>query len=187
MMVLLEAQDLDYVIFEDPAKYQVISEPTTEQSTQPESQVTILDKIPAPKTSSTKTNPIPPKARSKYEKDNKNARAAILQRMRNAPFDIFWKHKSAKMIWNLLHKKYRSDDMSRRKYAVSRWLNFRMTDSRSIVEYVHEYENLIVDMLSKGSEVNDTFLSNSLIEKFLKPWSDFNNKMKHERRNFTLQ
>lgn len=90
--------------------------------------------------------------------------------MVDALFDIFSVHKSAKTIWDLLHKKYGADDVGRRKYAVSRWLNFKMTDTKPILEQVHEYKNLIVDMVAEGTQVNDVFLSDALIEKLPESW-----------------
>ncbi|XP_031106222.1 uncharacterized protein LOC116010863 [Ipomoea triloba] len=107
--------------------------------------------------------------------------------MAHSLFDMFSAHKFAKVIWDLLRQKYGTDDAGRRKYAVGRWMNFKMNDSKSIVEHVHEFENLVADMTTEGAEVNDVFLSGALIEKFDDSWLDFKNKMKHERCDYTLQ
>lgn len=49
----------------------------------------------------------------KYQVDNKAIQATILQQMIDSPFNIFFVHKSANTIWNVLNKKHGSDDAER--------------------------------------------------------------------------
>ncbi|GAA0184514.1 hypothetical protein LIER_31802 [Lithospermum erythrorhizon] len=54
----------------------------------------------------------------KYEKDNKTARYHIVNHMVDNLFDLFMIHKSAKIIWEALEKKYGTDDAGKKKYVV---------------------------------------------------------------------
>nr|XP_016461288.1 PREDICTED: uncharacterized protein LOC107784646 [Nicotiana tabacum] len=49
-----------------------------------------------------------------------------------------------------LEKKYGVDDAGKKKYAVGKWIKFQMVDDKTIMEQVHEYENLTADVLNEG-------------------------------------
>lgn len=153
--------------------------------------MTLDPRAPTPKTSTTsstsKQSVISENDIAKYEKDNKTTWATLLHHMLDSLFDIFVVHKSAKTIWDLLHKKYGADNVGRRKYAIGRWLNFKLTDSKTIVEQVHEYENMVTNMVSEGIPVSELLQTYALIEKFPNSWSDFQNKMKHETHDYTME
>lgn len=61
-----------------------------------------------------------------------------------------------------------------------------MVDSKPIVEHDHMYENLIVDIVAEGISVSEMLQTYALIEKLPASWSNYQSKMKHERRDFTL-
>ncbi|KAL0304022.1 UNVERIFIED_CONTAM: hypothetical protein Sradi_6270300 [Sesamum radiatum] len=70
--------------------------------------------------------------------------------MSNTLFDLFVNQKSAKEIWETLETRYGGDDAGRKKYVVGKWLQFHMTDDKPIMDQVHEYENLVADVLSEA-------------------------------------
>ncbi|XP_031095199.1 uncharacterized protein LOC115999491 [Ipomoea triloba] len=191
IIMFLEDKDVDYVIHTDHSSFSPATHSTStkthKQTEKDDSQDTAVYATPDPKAPA----PTPPATLSqvsvRFEKDNKTTRAIILQRMANSLFDMFSGYKSAKVIWDLLRQKYGTDDAGRRKYAVGHWMNFRMNDSKSIVEQVHEFENLVADMTAERAKVNDVFLSGALIEELPDSWLDFKKKMKHERGDYTLQ
>lgn len=84
----------------------------------------------------------------KYEKDNKMVRGNLLNHISNTLFDVFFNKKSSKSIWEILDKKYGSDDTDKKKYVVGRWINFKMKDDKLIMDRVHEYENIVTKKLS---------------------------------------
>ncbi|XP_075096240.1 uncharacterized protein LOC142174358 [Nicotiana tabacum] len=102
-------------------------------------------------------------AKKKFEKDNNTVSGHLLNLMTNPLFDLFINYKSAKIIWDNLDKKYGADDA------------------------VHEYENLIVDVLNEGMEICEVLQANVLLEKFPPSWSDYRNQLKHKKKNLTLQ
>ncbi|KAL0345619.1 UNVERIFIED_CONTAM: hypothetical protein Sradi_4393200 [Sesamum radiatum] len=80
--------------------------------------------------------------------------------MSNTLFDLFVNQKSAKEIWETLETRYGGDDAGRKKYVVGKWLQFHMTDDKPIMDQVHEYENLVADVLSEGMKMCDTLQAN---------------------------
>ncbi|XP_019154308.1 PREDICTED: uncharacterized protein LOC109150785 [Ipomoea nil] len=194
VMMLLESNDVDYVIFEDPEKFveSAVQSPaqTAIKDTQATSDGSTASKSTttptAPTSNSTQAALTSQTSRTKYEKDNKTARAK-LQRVSNPLFDMFSPHRSAKLIWEFMKEKYGVDDCGRRKYAVNRWLHFTMTEAKQITEQVHDFENLVADMKAEGAVVNDAFLGDALVDKLPDSWLDFKNKSKHELKHYTLK
>ncbi|KAA0053505.1 ty1-copia retrotransposon protein [Cucumis melo var. makuwa] len=62
--------------------------------------------------------------------------------------------------------------LDRKKYVVGKWLQFQMTDDKPVVEQIHEYENLV---------------ANVLLEKFPPSWNDYRNHLKHKKKDLKLQ
>ncbi|XP_075098004.1 uncharacterized protein LOC142175318 [Nicotiana tabacum] len=90
------------------------------------------------------------------------------------------------IIWDSLEKKYGIDEAGKKKYVVGRWIKFQMVDDKPIMEQVHEYENLTVDILNEGMEMCEILQANILLEKLPLSWSDCRNQLKHKK-NLTLQ
>lgn len=61
--------------------------------------------------------------------------------------------KSGKVIWNTLESEHRGDDAGNKKYVVRKFLQFQMMDDKLILDQVHEYENLVANVLSEGIEM----------------------------------
>ncbi|KAL0443935.1 UNVERIFIED_CONTAM: hypothetical protein Slati_2116200 [Sesamum latifolium] len=111
----------------------------------------------------------------------------LLNHMSNTLFDLFVNQKSAKKIWNTLETRYEGDDAGRKKYVVGKWLQFHMTDDKPIMDQVHEYENLVADVLSEGMKMCDTLQANVLLEKFPPSWNEYRNHLKHKKNDLNLQ
>ena len=48
-----------------------------------------------------------------------------------------------------------------------------MTNDKSIVEQIHEYENLVANILSEGMKICQILQANVLLEKFFLLWNDY--------------
>lgn len=129
-----------------------------------------------------RTMKIDEEARKKLEKDNKIARGHLLMHMSNRLFDLFVNYKSAKEIWDTLQKRY----AWKKKFVVGNWLHFQMVDDKPIMEQVHEYENLVADVLNEGMYMCEVLQADVLLEKLPPSWSDYCNRLKHKERDFSL-
>ena len=107
-----------------------------------------------------------------YEKDNHICRGHILHYLSNSLFDIYYFYKSAKEIWETLRKKYSIKDAGTKKYVVGRFLDYKMSDDKPIMEQVHEYQNIILEILAEGIVIDDAFQVATLIEKLSPSWKE---------------
>ncbi|XP_074290879.1 uncharacterized protein LOC141617597 [Silene latifolia] len=96
------------------------------------------------------------------------------------------KLETAKDIWDALKIKYGTDDFGTKKYACNRWLNFRITDDKPVLDQVHEYETLCADIIAEGMKICETFQANCLLEKLPLSWQNYVHSMKHKQKDFTL-
>ncbi|KAL0295039.1 UNVERIFIED_CONTAM: hypothetical protein Sangu_2514600 [Sesamum angustifolium] len=55
------------------------------------------------------------------------------------------------------------------------------------MDQVHEYENLVADVLSEGMKMCDVLQANVLLEKFPPSWSEYLNHLKHKKNDMNLQ
>ncbi|KAL0418895.1 UNVERIFIED_CONTAM: hypothetical protein Sradi_1303000 [Sesamum radiatum] len=55
------------------------------------------------------------------------------------------------------------------------------------MDQVHEYENLVADVLNEGMNMCDVLQANVLLEKFLPSWSEYRNHLKHKKKDLNLQ
>ncbi|XP_050943684.1 uncharacterized protein LOC127150312 [Cucumis melo] len=155
--------------------------PTTSASSDPESStgpsVTSADQV--------KKNQV--NDLEKYAKDNNTVRGHMLNHMSDPMFDLFVVQKSAKDIWSTLKSRYGGDDDGRKKYVVGKWLQFQMTNDKPVVEQIHEYENLVANILSEGLKMCEILQANFLLERFPPSWNDYRNHLKHKKKNLKLQ
>ncbi|KAK4388125.1 hypothetical protein Sango_2419100 [Sesamum angolense] len=107
--------------------------------------------------------------------------------MTNTLYDLFVNHKSARVIWNTPESSYESDDAGSKKYVVGKWLQFHIVDSKPIMDQVHEYENMVADVLSEDMKMCEILQANILLEKFPPTWNYYRNHLKHKKRYLTLQ
>ncbi|KAK4388216.1 hypothetical protein Sango_2428200 [Sesamum angolense] len=82
---------------------------------------------------------------------------------------------------NTLETRYEGDDAGRKQYMVGKWLQFHMADDKPIMDQVHEYENLVANVLSEGMKMCDILQANMLLEKFPPSWSEYRNQTQEKR------
>ena len=122
-----------------------------------------------------------------YEKDNRICHGHILHYLSNYLFDIYRSYKSAKEIWEALKKKYSIEDAGTKKYVVGRFLDYKMSDDKPIMEQVHEYQNIVLEILAEGMVIDDTFQAATLIEKLPPSWKEYRNYLKHKKCDMSLE
>ena len=76
--------------------------------------------------------------RSKWENDDYICRGHILNGMSDPLFDIYQNVESAKELWDCLESKYMAEDSSSKKFLVTDFNNYKMVESRSVMEQFNE-------------------------------------------------
>ena len=56
-----------------------------------------------------------------------------------------------------------------------------MSNDKHIMEQIHEYKNLVANVLSKGMKMCEILQANVLLEKFSLSRKDYQNYLKHKK------
>ncbi|KAK3032956.1 hypothetical protein RJ639_036127 [Escallonia herrerae] len=105
---------------------------------------------------------------------------------------IFWARTSpmlnAKALWESLEKKYKTEDASKKKFVVGKFLDFKMVDSKAVMNQVQEFQLILHDIHAEGMVlVGESFQVAALFEKFPPTWRDFKYCLKHKRKKMKLK
>ncbi|XP_075077172.1 uncharacterized protein LOC142163917 [Nicotiana tabacum] len=117
LLIFFEQLEVDYVLFNEPPADIIVDSPNVA--------TTVVDDD---------------NAKKKFEKDNKTVRGHLLNHMTNPLFDLFINYKSAKVIWDILEKKYGGDDAEKRSIWLEsgssfRWLMISRSWRRNKLKY----------------------------------------------------
>ncbi|XP_060972678.1 uncharacterized protein LOC133038526 [Cannabis sativa] len=111
----------------------------------------------------------------------------ILNGLSDDLYDYYNSDKSAKEIWEALQKKYDTEEAGTKKYAVSRYLKFQMTDDKSVEAQSHELQKIAHEILSEGMTIDEQFQVAVMIDKLPPSWKDFKNTLRHKTKEFSLE
>ncbi|KAD4178990.1 hypothetical protein E3N88_27581 [Mikania micrantha] len=100
--------------------------------------------------------------RLKWENDDYICRGLILNGMSDALFDVHQNDESARQLWDALESKYMAEDTSSKKFLVSNFMNYKMSDSRPSISV------------------------SSIIDKLPPSWKDFKHTLKHQKEDLNL-
>nr|GEX15744.1 hypothetical protein [Tanacetum cinerariifolium] len=94
--------------------------------------------------------------RAKWDNDDYIYRGHVLNGMSDSLFDVYTNVESAKELWDSLESKYMAKDSSSKKFLVSNFNNYKMVDSRPIMEQYNELLRDFKHTLKHGKD--DMFL-----------------------------
>ncbi|XP_077215670.1 uncharacterized protein LOC143850297 [Tasmannia lanceolata] len=125
--------------------------------------------------------------RSKWEQDDYLCKGLILNAMTDELFDIYHSMESAGEVWTALEAKYLSENGGAKKFVVSHFLNYKMTDDKLVVDQVHEIQHIISQVHQQEVNLDDTVIIPSIIDKLPPSWKDFRKDLKHKKEEMTLK
>src|SRR4051812_5005287 len=64
---------------------------------------------------------------------------SVLNCFSDSLYDVYSGKKSAKELWELLDRKYKSDDAGAKKFVVGRFLDYKMVDSKTMIFQVQDF------------------------------------------------
>ncbi|GAU45869.1 hypothetical protein TSUD_187020 [Trifolium subterraneum] len=124
--------------------------------------------------------------RSKWENDDYICRGHILNGMSDPLFDIYQNVESAKELWDCLEAKYMADDSSSKKFLVTDFNNYKMVESRSVMEQFNELLRILGQFTQHGLKMDETISVSSIIDKLPPSWKDFKHNLKHGKDELSL-
>nr|GEW18909.1 zinc finger, CCHC-type [Tanacetum cinerariifolium] len=110
----------------------------------------------------------------------------ILNGMSDSLFDVYTNVTSAKELWDSLESKYMAEDSSSKKFLMSYFNNYKMVDSRPVMEQYNELLRILGQYTQHGLKMNESIFVSSIIDKFPPSWKDFKHTLKHGKDDLSL-
>nr|GFB37763.1 zinc finger, CCHC-type [Tanacetum cinerariifolium] len=128
----------------------------------------------------------PIRIRAKWENDDYICRGHILNGMSHSLFDVYTNVESAKELWDSLKSKYMAEDSSSKKFFVSNFNNYKMIDSRPVIEQYNEHLRILGQYIQHGLKMDESIFVSSIIDKLPHSWKDFKHTLKHGKDDLSL-
>lgn len=102
-------------------------------------------------------------------------------------YKVYQPLKTAKALWNALNAKYKTQNVSLKKFIVDKFMDYKMVDSKSVITQLHELQIIIHELQAEGHEVGESFLVEAITGKLPPSWKDYRNYLKHKKKEISLQ
>ncbi|KAD3640743.1 hypothetical protein E3N88_29966 [Mikania micrantha] len=124
--------------------------------------------------------------RLKWENDDYICRGHILNGMSDALFDVHQNDESARQLCDALESKYMAEDTSSKKFLVSNFMNYKMSDSRPVMEQYNELLHTLGQFSQHDMKMDESISVSSIIDKLPPSWKDFKHTLKHQKEDLNL-
>ncbi|XP_042009187.1 uncharacterized protein LOC121757761 [Salvia splendens] len=124
--------------------------------------------------------------RMKWENDDYICHGHILKCMSDSLFDVYQNIESAKELWDSLEAKYMAEDASSKKFLVGNFINYKMVDSRPVMEQYNELLRILGQFSQYDMKMDESISVSSIIDKLPPFWKDFKNNLKHKKEELNL-
>ncbi|GKC31180.1 hypothetical protein Tco_1038474 [Tanacetum coccineum] len=101
-------------------------------------------------------------------------------------FDIYQNVESAKEFWDSLESKYMAEDASSKKFLVSNFNNYKMVNSRLVMEKFNELLTIFRQYTQHGLKIDESISVSSVIDKLPPSWKDFKHSLKLGKDDLSL-
>ncbi|GJW74929.1 zinc finger, CCHC-type containing protein [Tanacetum coccineum] len=118
---------------------------------------------------------------NKWDNDDYVCRGLILKGMSDYLFDIYQNVESSKELWDSLEANYMAEDASSKKFLVSNFINYKMTDSRPVMEQYNELLGILGRFTQHKMNMDEAIQVSCIIDKLPLSWKDFKHTLKHKK------
>ncbi|GJW83824.1 zinc finger, CCHC-type containing protein [Tanacetum coccineum] len=94
--------------------------------------------------------------------------------------------RAKKELWDSLEAKYMAEDASSKKFLVSNFTNYKMTDSRPVMEQYNELLGILGRFTQHKMNMDEAIQVSCIIDKLPPSWKDFKHTLKHKKEELTL-
>lgn len=89
-------------------------------------------------------------------------------------------------LWEALEEKYLAEAAGSKKFLVARFLEYKMTDEKPVVEQFVELHLLINEILAEGMHIDESLQVSTVIEKLPPSWNEYKRRLRHKNREITM-
>ena len=111
----------------------------------------------------------------------------ILNNLVDQLYTVYYVFKTSRDLWKSLEKKYKTEDAGVKKFVVGKFLDFKMVDSKIVVNQIQDLQVILHDIAAEGMTLCEPFQVAAFIEKLPPGWRDFKNYLKHKRKEMSLE
>ncbi|KAG7547628.1 Zinc finger CCHC-type [Arabidopsis suecica] len=104
----------------------------------------------------------------KWKNDDYICRGHILNGMSDSLFDVYQNVESAKELWDALESKYMAEDASSKKFLVSDFNNYKMSDSRPVMEQYNELLRILGQFAQHNMKMDESISVSCIIDNHLR-------------------
>ena len=106
--------------------------------------------------------------------------------MLDALFVIYQNIESSKALWYELETKYKAEDASSKKFLVSNFNNYKMVDSRPVMEQYNELVRILGQFAQHKMNMDELISVSSIIDKLSPTWKEFKHTLKYNKEEVSL-
>ncbi|KAK3009051.1 hypothetical protein RJ639_014142 [Escallonia herrerae] len=96
------------------------------------------------------------------------------------------KNKTAKELWDTLKSVYQATEVSSKKFLVSNYMDFKMTDDRPVSVQFCEFQLIANDICAACMVLDENFHVGAIVDKLSPTWKEYRNKLKHKKEDLAL-
>nr|GEY37617.1 zinc finger, CCHC-type [Tanacetum cinerariifolium] len=93
---------------------------------------------------------------AKWDNDDYVCKGLILNGMSNSLFDVYQNVKTSKELWDTLEAKYMAKDASSKKFLISNFINYKMTDSRPVLKQYNKLLSILGRFTQRKMNMNES-------------------------------
>nr|GEY56949.1 zinc finger, CCHC-type [Tanacetum cinerariifolium] len=93
---------------------------------------------------------------------------------------------SSKELWDTFEAKYMAEDASSKKFLVSNFINYKMIDSRLVLEQYNKLLRILGRFTQHKMNMDESIQVSCIIDKLPPSWKDFKHTLKHLKEELTL-
>nr|GEU96386.1 zinc finger, CCHC-type [Tanacetum cinerariifolium] len=124
--------------------------------------------------------------KAKWDNNDYVCRGLIFNDTSDLLFDIYPNVESSKELWDFLKAKYMAEDATSKKFLVSNFTNYKMTDSRQAIEQYNELLGILSGFTRHKMNMDEAIKVSCVIDKLPPSWKDFKHTLKHLKEELTL-
>ncbi|CAL9244387.1 unnamed protein product [Arabidopsis halleri] len=113
-------------------------------------------------------------------------RGQILHYLVDKLYNVYSEVSTSKILWEKLEKQYKVFNVGSGKCATANFLNYKMVDSKPIMDQVNELQLIFHAIADEGMKICEVFTVNSIVEKLPPSWEGFKNYLEFKQKPLSL-
>ncbi|KAK2978714.1 hypothetical protein RJ640_004237 [Escallonia rubra] len=124
---------------------------------------------------------------AKWENDEEDCRNYLLNCL-SEQRSVYYSHtyNSAKRMWKALQQKYDTEEAGKKKYACSRFFNYKMSENVSVVAQTHDLQMIVHEIISEGIKVDEQMQVAAIIDKLPNSRKELHKGLRHKQSELSI-